>query len=262
MALGWLWVALRGPYFCFLLSTFCSCQNVALGGLPPFLVQGSRFEVQRSTFSLRPEPPTQESRLPPACRKPDLYYEARRRLEWPKACPRESPMTARRLSHDSPVCLPGSDNRFGLCNWGPSDVSQKKTLYLLRIQRAAHPQSRLAHHVRINLRRRHIHVAQQVLHRANVRARLQQMGREGMAQHVRGHAFVEPDRFRCHPNRQLESGVQHVMAPLPARVRVATDLARREQPKPFPRHPRARILPLQRFRQPNSRQTLRPIFLV
>ena len=26
-------------------------------------------------------------------------------------------MYARRLSHDSPVCLPGSDNRFGLCNW-------------------------------------------------------------------------------------------------------------------------------------------------
>src|ERR1039457_3338996 len=113
MALRWLW----GRF------------GVALGGLPPFLVQGSRFDVGRSTFSLRPEPQTQESRPPPICRKPGLYYEARRRLEWPKVFPRESPMTARRLSHDCPVYLARSDNRFGLCNWGLRDVSQKKTLY-------------------------------------------------------------------------------------------------------------------------------------
>src|ERR1035441_6228744 len=142
----------------------------ALGGLPPFLVQGSRFDVRRSTFSLRPEPQTLESRLPPTCRKPGLYYEARRRLERPKVIPRESPMTARRISHDSPVCLPGSDNRFGLCNWGPSDVSQKKTLYHLQIQRAAHPQSRSDHYVRVNRRRAHVHMAEQILERADLRA--------------------------------------------------------------------------------------------
>ena len=90
--------------------------GVALGGLPPFLVQGSRLDVRRSMFSLRPEPQTQESRPPPIYGKPGLYYEVRRRLEWPKVSPRESPMTARRLSHDSPVRLPGSENRFGLCN--------------------------------------------------------------------------------------------------------------------------------------------------
>src|ERR1035437_5494234 len=73
----------------------------------------SRFEVQRSTFSLRPEPQPQESRFLPVCRKPDLYYEARRRLEWPKVIPRESPMYARRLSHDSPMWLPGTDNQIG-----------------------------------------------------------------------------------------------------------------------------------------------------
>src|ERR1035438_8371417 len=59
-------------------------------------------------------PQTQESRPPPIYGKPGLYYEVRRRLEWPKVSPRESPMTARRLSHDSPVRLPGSENRFGL----------------------------------------------------------------------------------------------------------------------------------------------------
>src|ERR1035441_1436206 len=46
--------------------------GVALGGLPPFLVQDSRFDVRRWTFSLRPEPQTQESRLPPVCRKMTL----------------------------------------------------------------------------------------------------------------------------------------------------------------------------------------------
>jgi hypothetical protein len=35
---------------------------VALGGLQPFLVQGSRFEVRRSMFSFRPQPQMQESR--------------------------------------------------------------------------------------------------------------------------------------------------------------------------------------------------------
>ena len=56
---SWLWsglvIALGGvtPYFCFQVSAFCFCQSVALGGLRPFLVQGSRFEVRGSTFSLR-----------------------------------------------------------------------------------------------------------------------------------------------------------------------------------------------------------------
>src|ERR1035438_6550414 len=39
------------PYFCFLLSTFCFCQNVALGGLS---VQGSGFRVQGSMFDALP----------------------------------------------------------------------------------------------------------------------------------------------------------------------------------------------------------------
>src|ERR1039458_1624837 len=97
VALRWLCTPESMPSICLVYGFV-----VALGGLQPFLVQSSRFEVQRSTFSLRPEPPTQESRLPPICRKPGLYYEARRTLEWPKVSPRESPMTARRLSHVSP----------------------------------------------------------------------------------------------------------------------------------------------------------------
>src|ERR1019366_2331306 len=61
MALGWLWVALRGPYFCFLLSAFWVCQSVALGGLSVqgsgLKVQGSRFRVQGSMFGHQHRPP-------------------------------------------------------------------------------------------------------------------------------------------------------------------------------------------------------------
>src|ERR1035438_10192996 len=69
--------------------------GVALGGLPPFLVQGSRFEVHRSTFSLRPEPQTQESRLP-----------ARRRLEAPRVGSKLSTASVRRVSGECPARLP------------------------------------------------------------------------------------------------------------------------------------------------------------
>src|ERR1019366_7881470 len=65
---------------------------VALGGLHPFLVQGSRFDVRRSTFSLRPEPQTQESRLP-----------ARRRLEAPPVGSKLSTTRVRRVSGARPA---------------------------------------------------------------------------------------------------------------------------------------------------------------
>ena len=45
---------------------------------------------------------TRESRHPPVCRKPGLYYEVRRRRKALRRVPREAPMYARRLSHVSP----------------------------------------------------------------------------------------------------------------------------------------------------------------
>jgi hypothetical protein len=97
VALEWLWspnrLAISRLWCGFMMALGCLCTPeympsicllygfaVALGGLQPFLVQGSRFDVRGSTFSLRSEPQTQESRLPPICRKPGPYYEARRRL--------------------------------------------------------------------------------------------------------------------------------------------------------------------------------------
>jgi hypothetical protein len=74
--------------------------------MQPFLVQGSSFDVRRSTFSLRPELQTQESRLPPICRKAGLYYEARRRLEAPPVGSKLSTASVRRVSGECPVRLP------------------------------------------------------------------------------------------------------------------------------------------------------------
>src|ERR1035441_321801 len=54
MALGWPWgglgwlCAASHPYFCFLLSTFCFCQNVALGGFAPPFEIGCRCSVRSS----------------------------------------------------------------------------------------------------------------------------------------------------------------------------------------------------------------------
>src|ERR1035441_5770571 len=85
---SWLWsglvIALGGvtPYFCFPVSAFCFCQSVALGGLQPFLVQGSTFDVQ-----------------PPAPVGSKL-----------------STARVRRVSGESPMTLLGSRDRFGICN--------------------------------------------------------------------------------------------------------------------------------------------------
>ena len=157
VALGWLCTPEYMPSIC-LVYGFA----VASGGLS---VQGSGFRVQGSTFGVRRSAPGRNLKHRKAACRPSAVslayiYEARPKLERPKVTPWESPMTARRLSHDSPVCLARSTNRFGLYNSGSWGVSRKRTLYPLEIQRAANPQSRLAHHVRINLRRRHILVAQ------------------------------------------------------------------------------------------------------
>ncbi len=60
----------------------------------------------------------------------------------------------------------------------------------------------------------------------------------------------------------LKGRVEHVMAPVPAGVRVLHELARREEPEPFPGNAGARVLALQRFGQPNPGHSLRPVLVV
>ena len=90
------------------------------------------------------------------------------------------------------------------------------------------PQSRPRHHMRINLRRRHVRVPEQILQRADIHARLQQVGRERMSQHMRRDALVQFRRPRRLSNRVLESRIQHMVPPAQAGVRIAHHLAGRE----------------------------------
>ena len=50
------------------------------------------------------------------------------------------------------------------------------------VQRTSYSQPRLLHHVRIDLRRRHVFVTEQFLHRANIAAAFQQMRGETVTQ--------------------------------------------------------------------------------
>jgi hypothetical protein len=50
--------------------------------------------------------PRLKSRFPPVWRKPGLFYEARRRLEALPGVSKLSPGSLRRVSGESPVCLP------------------------------------------------------------------------------------------------------------------------------------------------------------
>src|ERR1035438_6670978 len=115
VALGWLCTPESMPSICLQYGFV-----VASGGLS---VQGSGFRVQGSTFGVRRSAPGRNLKHRKAACRPSAVslayiYEARPKLERPKVTPWESPMTARRLSHDSPVCLARSTNRFGLYNSG------------------------------------------------------------------------------------------------------------------------------------------------
>src|ERR1035441_2970622 len=94
---------------------------------------------------------------------------------------------------------------------GGDRVGVKFSLLSLQVQWAAHAQPWPGHDVGIDLCRAYINVAEQIPERADIYARLQQMGRERMPQHVRCHALVQPRRPRRHPNRLLERRIQHMM---------------------------------------------------
>ena len=85
----------------------------------------------------------------------------------------------------------------------------------LQIQRAYHAQPRPGHHVRIDLRRGHIRVPEQIPQRADIHARLQQV-RQGVTRRLR--SLAAP----AHPNvEQHDSGLS-VRASSPHSIRFAT----------------------------------------
>src|SRR6516225_7580208 len=94
-----------------------------------------------------------------------------------------------------------------------------------RIQRASHSHPRFAHHMRVDLGRGHVGVAEEILHGAYIGAALQQVRGKTVPQRVRGHALVQTSGAAGFADRKLECGVEDMVPPLQARMRVAHDLA-------------------------------------
>jgi hypothetical protein len=91
----------------------------------------------------------------------------------------------------------------------------------------------------------HIRVAEQLLHRANVVARLQQMRGKGVAQRVRRGRFVNPGLGHGTLERALKSAVRQVVALDQAAARIGGQLCLREEPKPRPTRTGAGVFALQ-----------------
>ena len=71
------------------------------------------------------------------------------------------------------------------------------------VRRALDTTTSAIQHVRVHHRRAHVGVAQQLLDRADVAARLEQVGRERVTKRVRAHALGEARRPRGHRDRPL-----------------------------------------------------------
>jgi hypothetical protein len=80
------------------------------------------------------------------------------------------------------------------------------------VQRAAHPVSAAVQHMSVDLSRLHILVPEQFLHRADVVAVFQQVGRETVAQRMCTDRIVEVGRTRCLLERTVQVRVIPVMS--------------------------------------------------
>jgi hypothetical protein len=89
-------------------------------------------------------------------------------------------------------------------------------------------------HVGVDLCRRDVGVAQQILDRAYVVAAFEQMRCEGVAEAVAGDAFVDSGALRCRADGFLQAGLVDVMAMDVAGQRVAVGSGGREEPLPLP----------------------------
>jgi drug/metabolite transporter (DMT)-like permease len=117
-------------------------------------------------------------------------------------------------------------------------------------------------HVRVDHRGAHVRVPEQLLHRADVVAGFQQMGRERVAQRVRRRRFGHPGR----PHGQLECALHrligHMLPAYHARARVDRKLHRGKNilPGPFPSG--IRILAIERIGQPDLAMPGRQVLAV
>ncbi len=108
------------------------------------------------------------------------------------------------------------------------------------IQRAAHPETTLGQHVRVQHDRGDIPAPEEFLNRAHVVAGLGQVRGGGVPEGVASHALREPDASGGLPHVPLQHGlVQMVRVPAPARTVVPVP-ARGKEPPPGPMTARAR----------------------
>jgi hypothetical protein len=104
----------------------------------------------------------------------------------------------------------------------------------LLIKRAPHRIRALAHDVRIDLRRLHVTVTEQLLYRADVVAVLEQMGREAVTERVAGRRLLDARRPNCSTDRALHGLLVQVVAPHDIRARIAARVLRRQDVLPAP----------------------------
>src|SRR5215213_7963399 len=101
------------------------------------------------------------------------------------------------------------------------------------VARAAHPQTAPIRHVRIDHRRPQVGVAHQLLHRPDVGAGFEQVGREGVAERMTGRALRDTGCRHRGPERSLHHGLVEMMA-LPTSVWRDEAPRRHEQVLPAP----------------------------
>ena len=128
---------------------------------------------------------------------------------------------------------------------------------LWSVQRALESQPRPVHDVGIDLRGRHVHMAEQVLDAADIGPAFQQVRGKTVPQRMGRDPLVEPGLARRLTNRRLKRPVLEMVTPVHPGMGIERNLARGEEPEPLPGSPRARVLAFQRLGQPNAASKLR-----
>ena len=130
------------------------------------------------------------------------------------------------------------------------------------VQRALESQPRPVHDVGIDLRRRHVHMPEQVLDAADIGPAFQQVRGETVPQRMGGDPLVDLGLARRLANGPLKRAVLEMVTPVHPGMGIERNLARGEEPEPLPGSPRTRILTFQRLGQPNAGQPGGPVLVI
>ena len=113
--------------------------------------------------------------------------------------------------------------------------------FLIPVLGAAHREARPIQDVGVDHRRRDVAVTEELLHRADVRARLQQMGSEAMPQRVASDGFRDVRLARRVPDGALQDRLVQVVAPRLPSGRFDIKARGRKDVLPSPLAGRARV---------------------